>query len=79
MSLGDWLRQWLSRPPPSPSFENVIPAGAGWYKWSRSKGKWRRCEVRGFDPEARWLSHSRLLDFALDAIIALKGRKRRRV
>lgn len=69
MSLGDWLRRWfnrlvgsLRRPAPDPSFENVIPAGPGYYRFSR--GKWRRIE-------ARYLSDTELFEFALDAMIAL--------
>ena len=64
----------FNRKPPPPGFQNVIPTGAGWYRYSR--GKWRRCEVRGYDARARWLNEQRLLELALDAIIANRGMKR---
>jgi hypothetical protein len=75
--------RFFNKIPPAPSYHNVIPTGRGWYRWSRDTlfgpHKWRRCEVRGFDPAARWLSDQRLLDFVLDAIRANRGMRKRRV
>lgn len=70
------LTRLFSRPGPPPTFENVIPTGRGWYRFQ--KGKWRRCEVRGYDARARWLSDNRLKELALDQVIANRGIKKRR-
>ena len=82
--LPQWLRARLFPPPPAPSFENVVPTGRGWYKWSRDgllgPCKWRRFDPRGPIPAgARWLSENKLLEMALDAIIALRWKKERKV
>lgn len=70
MMLFKGLIRLFNRKPPVPTFKNVDPSGPGWYRYSR--GRWRRCEVQGYDGRARWLSSSRLLELALDAIVALR-------
>jgi len=72
-NLIERLKDLLLGDPPPPSYLNVIPEGRGWYRYSR--GKWRRCEARGLDVRARWLSDNRLLEFVLDAVIAVKGKQ----
>ena len=86
MSLGEWLRHFFNLPAPSPSFRNVIPAGAGWYRYSQ--GYWRR--IPQGDPQGLWgefspasadgwtryLSDGELFGFAISAFLALFIKKR---
>jgi len=61
--------------PPHPDYTNVEISGRGWYKYSCQRGKWHRYKPTGFDLDARWLSDRKLLEFAVDAVIAARGRK----
>ena len=64
---------FIHRKPPHPTYENVEPAGAGWYRWQR--GRWRRYDVNGYNPEAKWLSANKLKELELDAVITARIRR----
>ena len=64
------ITKLFNQAPPHPDFTNVEPAGRGWYVYSQKK--WRRYEVNGYNPEAKWLSANRLLELELDAQIAAR-------
>ena len=59
--------------PPHPDHTNVEISGRGWYRYSHEK--WHRYEPTGFDPDARWLSDRKLLEFVVDAAVAARGKK----
>jgi len=72
---------FINRKPTHPTYQNVEPAGPGWYRWQRAglflPCKWRRCSVPlEYDSNARWLSANKLLDLALDAAAQVRGRQR---
>lgn len=60
------IRPLFTVPKPAPSFQNVEPAGEGWYRFGL--GKWRRSEAGNYDGAARYLTEAQLLDFALEAV-----------
>jgi len=53
---------------PTPTYENVIPNGEGYYRYKW--GKWRKVDER--DDDTRFLSQYQLTVFAIDAVIALR-------
>jgi hypothetical protein len=53
---------------PEPGYENVIPAGEGWYSFTN--GKWRFTGVN--NGRSRYLTKADLFQFAIDAARALK-------
>jgi hypothetical protein len=56
---------------PNPSFKNVVPCGAGYYRFS--KGKWHKVEdAYRNDKDVKYLSEDKLWQFALDAVIELR-------
>ncbi len=61
--------------PPPPDLTNVEPAGRGWYVYYQRK--WRRYEVDGYNPEAKWLSANKLKELELDAVISARRKAKR--
>lgn len=69
-----WLPGYNHRP--EPNYKNVVPAGAGWYRFVR--GKWMRIpsseikENNYLPPGAKWIDNQELMQMALRAIKELR-------
>jgi hypothetical protein len=59
--------------PPHPDYTNVERSGRGWYHYRN--GKWRRYDWTTFDPDAKYLTDSKLFDLAVDAVVVARGKK----
>ena len=59
------------RNPPAPTFRNVRPNGAGWYRYI--DGKWQRFYGMTTPKLARYLSYKKLASFAADALEVIKN------
>ena len=59
------IRIPLTKPDPIPSYQNVIPAGEGWYRYSFGKWRIQPEYLANYDGRARFLTEECLRQFSI--------------